>query len=390
MRALESLHRLVTSRTESQGAALVRIIVGIDSIIRAAEGWNIVNRVVRWELKFPYAAGSLPMDPEAVPFYIGAWVVAALAFAAGWHTRVAGSVLAASLFYGLFIDQQVYSNHQLLLGILVTLLTLANCGATFSLDARRRTSQDIPGWPIFLLKAQLTLVYGFSAIAKLNLTYISGVIIFASLRDTGPLAFPQALRTPPVMAGVAVASIAAELFLAMALWSVHWRRVAVVVGILFHIGLVMLMLPSQTVLLLVFGVAMTSLYLLFFEHAPVPLTVYYDDRCGICSTTIDWLRRAAAGAGHVRFIGTRAAVFEHDLGDVATERTIVVVNDRDRRVYTEARAFAALFRSLPLLYQPLRLMGLPGLALVADAIYRQVAKHRHRISAHLGSRTCKL
>ena len=186
-----------------------------------------------------------------------------------------------------------------------------------------------------------------------------------------------------------MASIAAELFLAVAFWSSGWRGVAAIVGIVFHIGLVALMLPSQMVLLVVFGVAMTALYLLFFEHAPRPLTVYYDDRCGICSMTMEWLRRAEAGAGHLRIVGARdAALREHDLTRVALERTVVVVDDQ--RVYTEARAFAALFRALPLRYQPLRVIGLPGLSVLADGVYRQVAKHRHRVSAHLGAKACKL
>ena len=131
MRAVTWLHRLVTSRTEPHGVALARIVVGVDSIIRAFEGWTIISRVVGWDLKFPYGSWALPMSPEAVPFYIGTWLAAATAFAAGWHTRVAGTILATSLFYGVLIDQQVYSNHQVLLGILVTLLTCGNCGAVF-------------------------------------------------------------------------------------------------------------------------------------------------------------------------------------------------------------------------------------------------------------------
>ena len=65
---------------------------------------------------------------------------------------------------------------------------------------------------------------------------------------------------------MAVMTVAVELFLSVAFWSEAWRRRAAVIGIAFHTGLVLLMLPSQSMLLLVFGIAMTALYVPFFER----------------------------------------------------------------------------------------------------------------------------
>jgi uncharacterized membrane protein YphA (DoxX/SURF4 family) len=242
------------------------MIIGIDCFIRAVEGWSILSAVVRWPLRFPYGFGMAPMTVGAVMPFCVTWMAAAALFAVGLFTRTAGIVLATVLLYALFIDQQTYSNHQLLLGIVVLLLVWANSGNTRSVDSRLRGPRRIPMWPVFLLKVQLSIVYFFSAIAKVNATYLSGVVIYGSLRDDGLFALPTALRQPPVLATMAVMTVVVELFLAVAFWSAVWRRRAVMIGIAFHAGLVLLMLPSQSMLLLVFGIAMTALYLPFFER----------------------------------------------------------------------------------------------------------------------------
>jgi uncharacterized membrane protein YphA (DoxX/SURF4 family) len=262
---LEQLHRLVRAHGSGRAAGLLRIIIGAACLIRAVEGWSILNAVVRWPLRFPYDVGMAPMTVDAVAPFCITWTVTAALFSIGLLTRAAGVVLATVLLYALFIDQQTYSNHQLLLGIVVLLLVWADSGSELSVDSRLRGSRPIPMWPVFLLKVQLSIVYFFSAIAKVNATCLSGVVIYGSLRDSGPFALPAALRQPPVLATMAVMTIVVELFLSVAFWSAVWRKRAAVIGVAFHIGLVLLMLPSQSMLLLVFGIAMMGLYLLFFD-----------------------------------------------------------------------------------------------------------------------------
>lgn len=365
----------------------MRIVVGVDCLIRAFEGWGVFEAVTASSVRFPYGSFAAPMVATFVVPYIAAWMTAAIAFVAGWQSRLAGIVLSSALLYGLFVDQQTYSNHQLLLGIIVTLLVFANCGGAFSVDARHKRAETGPVWAVFLLKLQLSLVYLFSALAKLNATYISGVVIFASLRDSGLLALPSVLQTPAILAAMAAATIAMELFLAVAFWSPAWRGTAAVAGLAFHAGLVTLMLPSQAVLLLVFGIAMASLYLAFFEHEPRPLTVYYDDRCGICSTAIGRIVRAGGTAG-LNAVGTSRPEVAEAIAGMPVRQTLVVVDAG--RMLTMSRAFAAIFRSLPLRYQPLRIIGLPLISAISDVVYRQVARHRHRLSGIVGAETCGL
>ena len=128
----DALLQLVRARGDGRAVGLMRIIIGIDCLIRGFEGWTTLDGVIGWPVRFPYAFGSLPMPREVVVPTIAAWMVSSVFFAAGILTRLAGAVLATVLFYVLFVDQQTYSNHQLLLGIVVVLLACADADAEFS------------------------------------------------------------------------------------------------------------------------------------------------------------------------------------------------------------------------------------------------------------------
>ena len=123
---------------------------------------------------------------------------------------------------------------------------------------------------------------------------------------------------------------------------------------------------------------------------PRALTVYFDDDCGICSYAIQSII-AADRQGRIEFIGTsEPAQFKHHLSNVDLTRTIVVYDNRTGQRFIESRAFAAIAREMPPVYQPLRLIALPGLRVVMDLGYRQVAKNRAWLSARLGLTTCRV
>src|SRR5688572_6287434 len=160
--------------------------------------------------------------------FILVWVLAAMAFVIGWKTRIAGAVLACVIGYSLLLDQQLYSNHLYLLFLIVMLLTIADSGAAISIDARQAERASMPGWPIWLLKAQVSIVYIFSAIAKLTPQYLSGEVLTESLKQTGFFTVPMAWRVPVAMKLLAIVAIAMELFVGLGLWSRRLRVVAVI------------------------------------------------------------------------------------------------------------------------------------------------------------------
>lgn len=377
-------YNVLADRIDSRPVAWVRILIGLACIFRGLEAWRVLDRVLAPDtLRLPYVPWAVAPSLELVPAYVAAWLLAAAAFAAGWHTRLAGALLCALMAYTLVIDQQTYSNHLYLLTLAVFLLTLADSGRSVSIDARGRRSETIAAWPITLMKLQVSIVYAFSAVSKINLLYLSGVVIFLNLRPSLKSLLADHSATPHVMMAAAVSSIVFELWLAGALWSPRWRSRAVSVGVLFHVGLALSLTSEVSVQLAVFALLMMSLYVLFFDHAAHPLTVYFDSSCGICNTAINWFlshdRRSLIAA-----VGTPG---RRVFGD-ETSNSILVIDQRTGEYLTRTRAFAKMVRVLPAPYQLLRLLSLPGFVRVSDAGYRLIARNRDRISEAVGIGYC--
>lgn len=256
---------LVTATADPRPVALARIGVGAAVLLKALIVAPVLLRIGDpTRLRLPFAEWLPVLPGSAVLPLLGAWAAAGAAFLVGWHTRLAGSALSVILLVTLLGDQQLYSNHLYLLFTLVLLLTIARSGAACSLDAgRSAVPAAIPRWPVTLLKVQLTLVYGFAALAKLDLPYLSGAVLNAHMGRGALLPIPEALRIVEVMAPLAWLSILVEGFLALAFWSPRWRKAACVAGVLFHLSVILLIAPASE--LIVFAVVMFSLYLLHFE-----------------------------------------------------------------------------------------------------------------------------
>jgi vitamin K-dependent gamma-carboxylase len=275
MPLIRLLHRLVTLRADARLLALARIVTGVNAVAAAWEAWRVLSGIFApLAVKLPYFTW-IPNPPRAaLPIFIGVWLIAAVAFALGWGTRLAGVALSCLTAFTLILDQQTYSNHFYLLVIIVVLLTIADSGAAWSVDAHRRGQRlDVPAWPVLLMKAQASMVYFFSALAKITPQYLSGDILMQSLKVPW-------WGGPRAMSVVAVLSIASELFVACALWSSRVRVFAVVVGVGFH-TLILLFLDSSRLALSIFALDMFAVYVVFFDArsgAQVPTSSQATDR----------------------------------------------------------------------------------------------------------------
>ncbi len=285
------IERLFGGWYPARPLAVTRWVVGAGAAIRALVGIPILVDIARPDsLHMPYAPWQPELTPAIAWLLIAVWLAAAVAFTIGWHSRPAGAVLVAAMASVLVSDQQAYGNHLYLLTLLALLLTLADAGAALSLDARRRGERpSVPGWPVSLLRIQLTLVYGFSALTKLNEDFLSGAVLAGSLQ-TGPITFPAGLRTPAVLSVVAAVAIAVEALLALALWSTRLRPAAVGAGVVFHLSIVAL-IGGATGELVVFSLEMWAVYLLFVAVPERSLTLMVDPACGWCRRWDARLRR---------------------------------------------------------------------------------------------------
>ncbi|HEX2832686.1 MAG TPA: HTTM domain-containing protein [Thermoanaerobaculia bacterium] len=243
------------------------MIIGINATFACFETWRMLPRLLEpMIVKIPFVSWIPRLPSSALPIFFAAWLLAALLFIVGWKTRVAGAVLALATGYTLVLDQQTYSNHLYLLFLITLLLTIAESGATWSLDAWRRGSKsDVAFWPILLLKTQITIVYFFSAAAKITPHYLAGEILAASLKPGGLLAVPQAWRTPAFLSALAVISILMELFIAFGLWSRRLRLFALIAGVGFHLS-ILAIVGSSRLSLAIFALGVFAVYPLFIDE----------------------------------------------------------------------------------------------------------------------------
>lgn len=309
------LHRIVTSSYPSRPPALLRIVFGAISIVRGLEAirisWPLTSDTV---VRIPYATWIPEPDRVTIIVILVVWLVGGACFTVGYRTQISGTALAAAMTVGLLVDQQTYSNHLYLLAILVALLTMSRPGAQWSMDARSGSaSGDSVLWPIVLMKLQVSIVYLFAAITKLNAEYLSGSVVAGQLGQ-GLIPFPADWKVGRVMMVVALASVTVELLIAGYLWHPRRRFVAVGAGVLLHGAIPLLMQPF--VQLAVFSAIMLASYVLFIPpevggrlvKAPRPLTERLEGLDLLCLLTIEESGTLSTRRGDETVSGWRAVV----------------------------------------------------------------------------------
>jgi hypothetical protein len=250
----------LTDTLSPRPIGLTRVLVGGAALIRTIIAWQVLTKLSREEtLQVPYFDWfPEPTVPLAIAI-VAVWVVAAVLFILGWRVALTGPMLLGTVVFTLALDQQTYSNHLYLLAWLVLLLTVADAGAGLNLSRRDR---PVVRWPVLLIMMQLSIVYGFSAITKINSDFVSGRVLAGSLRG-GIVEFPEALRTPEVLSVLALVVIALELFVAVFIWRARFRPAVFILGLGLHASIILLM--PDTIQLLVFALEMLALYPLFLE-----------------------------------------------------------------------------------------------------------------------------
>ena len=282
----------LTSDMGSRPLGLSRIIVGGAAVIRSIVAWPVLTALTRPEiLRVPYAdwvpTPSLPL----VVAIVGVWFVSALLFMVGWRVSLTGPALTLAIATTLSLDQQTYSNHLYLMAWLVLLMTVADAGAGIAIGKPDRT---IVRWPLLLIMLQLSLVYGFSAVTKLNATFLSGVTLARVLRD-GVIPFPDAVRTPAILSVLAATVVFVELFIAVMLWRSRFRPAAFLFGLGLHASITLTM--ASTAQLFVFSMEMLALYPLFLSTEVLAVTAPTDSPLRRRTRRVDLLRT-------VEFVGT--------------------------------------------------------------------------------------
>lgn len=289
MSLLSSTRQVTTNVFKQEMASfpvgLLRLLIGTAAICTSFEVFVLLTKLTRpGMIHIPYAIRLPEIESAHLTFLIPVTFIVALLFTVGWHTRLAGATLVVGITYTLLYDQQLYSNHLYLLGLLVLLLTISDSGSRLSLDAvrsRARASTStgvendghrgrlttVQAWPLLLIKMQISVVYFFAAVTKLTPDYLAGGVI-ANVFNGDVLSTPSLAAWLPLLLPVlAYASIGVELFIATALWFPKIRWGALLAGVVLHGTIVFSMgWPNPLLMfqLTVFAVTIMAPYLLFF------------------------------------------------------------------------------------------------------------------------------
>ena len=343
---------------------LTRIVLGVAALIRCFMALPVLLALTDPStLRVPYAEWLPDPSTPVVVFMICIWAASAVLFTIGWKVPVTGTTLLLSIVSVLAIDQQTYGNHLYLMALLVLLLTLAGAGSGLNIHRRDR---PVILWPMLLVMAQLSIVYGFSALTKFTGTFLSGRVLGENL-GIGLLGFPDALRTSSFLSIVAALALFVELFIAVFMWRRRFRPAAFVLGLGLHISITLFMAPTMD--LVVFSLEMFALYPLFLTRED--LVLVWDDSCGSCR---DWVRRLKRidVLQTVTPVGATDTANTIAMADVARSMHLIHAGGT-------TRGFAAITGTLEHLVPTLwvaSMLRLPGVSHLGDAWYRWQARRR--------------
>jgi predicted DCC family thiol-disulfide oxidoreductase YuxK len=365
---------LASRSAPARPVALARIGVAIAALLELPNSADTLLSLAGPSVIHAPYLGFTPRPSEQLAFVlIGLWLVSAIAFMVGWRTRLVGGLLTATLGLVLLLDQQLYSNHLYLMFLVVGLLTVADSGAAISLDARRHGGRDfIPGWPVWLLCLQVSLVYGFAALAKLNPDFLSGSVLASYVRQ-GFLGIPDAWRSFEPMFVLSLLAVCTEAFLAFSLWMARWRPAAMVAGLGLHVFITGWLNPIGS--LLVFSLVILPLYLLFLDAAPQGRAVVWDDGCGFCAGWVRWFRRLD-WLHALRFVPRSELANSRLLVDEEAAARALQIVLPSGRVKGGFAAVTRVLEILPVSFLWAPLLRLLPITAVGERVYRRVAASR--------------
>ncbi len=298
----ERLEQALFRRVDPASLVVFRVIFGGMAVISALRffwyGW--IDQFFHTREVFFHFPGFewvqvLPWPGMYVLF--GALTLAGIGIALGAFYRVSVAVFLVGFTYVGLVDTTNYLNHYWFVRFAAFLMLFMPLGRVGSLDAWRRGESDetstLPAWSIWVLRAQIGMVYFFAGVAKLDYDWLvrgQPLEIWLNARAHLPLVdsllaiewFPQAMAAAGAVFDLSVAFLLLDRrtrpFAYLAVVGFHAAT-----GLLFNIGM--------------FPVIMIGITTIFFE--PDWPRRLVPER---------WLRGIGLGSGHAAGGEDRGAV----------------------------------------------------------------------------------
>ncbi len=247
-------------RVDPRPVAFARILLSFALGVTVLEASAVLGSIAAGKLQYPVFPALPGPTPFGVQVYLVVGLIAAVCLLVGLLTGAAAATGSVALAAALLWDQQTYSSHHLLATLLLAYLAFAEAGRRWGVGALRSPpGATVRWWPQALMMTQVTALYLFAALSKINPRFLSGHPLQEWMWIDWPLWMFQSL---------AFATVVTELFLAVALWIPRLRAFAVVAGVGLHAGIV-IGLAEQTLVLTGFAAASMSTYWLFLTRPPL-------------------------------------------------------------------------------------------------------------------------
>ena len=239
-------------------------------------------------------------------------LITTIFFVIGLYTRINGTITATIYLYFFLLSQFTYRHHVMNLVIVLLILGFSRCYDHYSLDRfikrkREKTNFVEPKercvLPLRLVQVFLSIIYFFSFIQKLHPHWITGDITllfyqqgsvsgyFSDFLDFIFHKYNLIEFSHSFWKFLGTFTVFAEGFLSFGLWILRFRRFAIFIGMILHLGI------GFTVSIETFSLQMIVLYIAFINPKSHQNTVYYDSSnkrhrifVGI-GKMLDWLRR---------------------------------------------------------------------------------------------------
>lgn len=179
-----------------------------------------------------------PWPGNGLFWHFGALGVLAAAIALGFFYRISATLFFLGFSYVFLLDQAEYLNHFYLICLISFLLIFLPAHHQWSFDAWHnpvlRHSQ-IPTWALWLLRAQLGIVYFYAGLAKLHPDWLQGepMRLWLSRRTDFPILGPYFKQEWMVYA-MSYGGLCLDLFIVFLLLWPRTRTFAFLLAVFFH------------------------------------------------------------------------------------------------------------------------------------------------------------
>lgn len=112
-----------------------------------------------------------PMEGLPAQLFYGVAFLSAVAMALGIFYRIAALLTFVGLLYSFLLDKTIYNNHYYLFVLIAGLLLMTDAHKGLSWSNPRH-STFIPSWQLWLIQFQVSIVYFFGAINKMNYDWL--------------------------------------------------------------------------------------------------------------------------------------------------------------------------------------------------------------------------